>query len=290
MAKNIIIFRLVEVISVDDENDLGRIKVRFKPEDDDLTDDKLPFAIPLLPKVFHIIPKKGEMVLASSIDVTNGDTQRRYIGPVISDKKNINFEPYGLYSKIMFDGSRLSPDVAESNKPDTTGVYPEKEDVAVLGRRYSDIFLTENDVRLRAGVKLPSEGNANEIEFNKKNPAFIKLNYNPEEQTADNKNFNSTVSVVADNILLLGNTPKDGTNVEIDRKELLSDEKIKELIEKSHELPYGDKLVEFLIMFRDAFINHTHPFPTFIPCQTEEIINLKNYNLTTILSNCIRIN
>lgn len=283
-------FRICKVISVDDDSDAGRIRVRLIPEDNKTKDADLPYAYPLLPKMFHIIPKKGEAVYVDTQNVGDSRSIRRYIGPIISQNNHMLYEPFELKALSTMRGSRISPEVAESLKPETEGAYPTKEDVALMGRKYADIILTENDVRLRSGVKLVDDKNTSNVEFNSKNPAFLKLRYNPEEQHADNDSYNSTAAVVADKVLLLGNVPKDGNIITTDKKELLTDERIKELIEKTHELPYGDKLVEFLDMFIDVFVNHVHPFPIDPPCQTDDIVNLENYDLGTLLSNSIRIN
>ena len=282
--------RQVKVISVEDNNEGRRIKVRFKPEDNRLTDEELPFAFPFMPKIFNVMPKVGESVFAFTMEDDEGFTQRLYIGPIISQDNHLYYEPYELDSQTMFIGTRISPEPAESLKPNTKGAYPKKEDVAIEGRKNTDIILTEDDIRIRAGVKLCNEENKRNVNFNEKNPAFIKIKYNPEEQYADNDKYHSTAAIVADKLLLLGNSSKDGNVLKTDRDELISDEKLKELIEKSHELPYGDKLIEFLMMFRDAFINHVHPFPTKKPCSTDDIKNLQQYDLTTLISNSIRIN
>lgn len=283
-------FRICEVISIDDESDAGRIKVRLKPEDNSKPDSELPYAYPLLPKMFHIMPKVGEAVYVDTRNSNDATSLRRYIGPIISQNEFMYEEPYTLYATSTFPGSRISPMVGDSLKPETKGAYPNKNDVAVMGRKYSDIILTDNDVRLRSGTRLVNDKNTREVRFNDKNSAFIKLNYNPEIQQADNDDYNSTATIVADKILLLGNTPKDGNIITADTEQLITDQQLKELIEKAHELPYGDKLIEFLKMFVKAFVNHVHPFSTMIPCQTDQINNLKNYNLNNLLSNSVRIN
>ena len=284
------VVRLVKVISIEDENDGGRIKVRLKPEDNRLKDSELPYAFPLLPKIFHLIPKVGEEVMVFTSENDEGFSQRYYIGPVISQDNHMFYEPYEYDSRTMLMGTRISPEVAESLKPVTDGAYAKKDEVAVYGRKNTDVILTDNDVRLRAGVKVCEENNKKNVEFNSKNPAFIKLKFNPTEQYADNDKYNSTVSIVGDKVLLLGNVPKNNEIITTNREDLISDEKLKELIEKTHELPYGDILIEFLRLFRDAFINHVHPFPTMKPCATQEIKNLQSYDLTKLISNSIRIN
>ena len=281
-------FRICEVISIDDENDAGRIKVRLTPEDNSLRDSELPFAYPLLPKMLHVMPKVGEAVYVDNRSTTDATSLRRYIGPIISQKDFLYEDPFHLFATSTFPGSRISPMVGDSLKPETKGAYPKKEDIAILGRKYSDIILTENDIRLRSGTKLVDDNN--KVEFNNRNSAFIKLKYNPEQQQADNDTYNSTASIVADKILLLGNVPKDGNIITADTEDLITDDKLKELIEKSHELPYGDKLIEFLKMFVNTFINHTHNFATMSTCKSSDVKNLEKYDLTNILSNSVRIN
>ena len=63
-----------------------------------------------------------------------------------------------------------------------------------------------------------------------------------------------------------------------------------EIIEKAHKLPYGDVLVEFLNLFRDAFLKHTHNFPTMPTCPDPNVVNLSLFDTNEILSKNIRIN
>jgi hypothetical protein len=54
---------LGEVVSLNDPNGGERIKVRIRPGDNKIVEDeKLPFAYPLLPKMFHVKPKLHETV------------------------------------------------------------------------------------------------------------------------------------------------------------------------------------------------------------------------------------
>ena len=124
-------YRICEVISVDDESDGRRIKVRLTPEDNDVPDSELPYATPLLPKIFHIIPKVGESVYVINRNPQDATSERGYIGPIISQDNHIYYEPFELDSKTLFKGSRLSPEPGESLKPLTEGAYAKKEDVAL---------------------------------------------------------------------------------------------------------------------------------------------------------------
>ena len=72
-----LLFRLCEVLSVVDDNDGLRIKVRLYPEDVKYkTIKELPYCFPLLPKHLHINPKVGECVLVflstTKSNITNG--------------------------------------------------------------------------------------------------------------------------------------------------------------------------------------------------------------------------
>lgn len=51
-----------EVVSIDDPNEGGRIKVRIPDLNNKTSVDQLPFALPMLPKFFWILPQVGELV------------------------------------------------------------------------------------------------------------------------------------------------------------------------------------------------------------------------------------
>ena len=55
--------KFCKVISIDDDTDADRIKVRLAPEDNSKTLSEIEYAFPLLPKMFHVKPKVGEAVL-----------------------------------------------------------------------------------------------------------------------------------------------------------------------------------------------------------------------------------
>ena len=65
---------------------------------------------------------------------------------------------------------------------------------------------------------------------------------------------------------------------------------MQKIIEQAHKLPYGDVLVDFLILFVKTFAEHTHPYPGLPPCHTSDYINTISYDLNQILSESVRIN
>ncbi len=281
--------RTCRVISIDDPIGANRIKVRMLPEDaamsdeDIIADDKM-FAIPLIPLLIYMKPKVGEDVLVLTSVLNDGYSQRYYIGPVISQLNRIEADEA---VRSLFRGSPSYPDVNPENRVEETyGAYPSDTDIVISGRRNTDIQFKENDVRLRCGVKKSNVANRADFTFNEKDPAYIKLKY---YENNDEGDFKSTATIVADKINLLSHQAKDHYKI-TDRKDLIDDETMAQIVEKAHQLPYGDVLVEFLTLFRDAFVNHTHPFPTKKPCNTVEMQNLSAYNMDKILSNNIRIN
>ena len=53
--------------------------------------EDIPWAIPLMPKVFHILPKVGEAVLVISEYTNSNHSQRYYIGPIIAQPQYMKY-------------------------------------------------------------------------------------------------------------------------------------------------------------------------------------------------------
>ena len=82
--------RYCKVLSIKDDTDSDLIQVRIEPEDNGIKNDKkLPYAYPLLPKAFHVKPKVGEGVLVFVAIADDANSQRYYIGPVISQDQKL---------------------------------------------------------------------------------------------------------------------------------------------------------------------------------------------------------
>ena len=297
MAGEVQFIKVCNVVSVDDNTGMDRIKVRMIPEDNDLSDEQIiakknNYAFPALPKLLFVKPKVGECVLVICA-TNNGDTQRYYLGPVISQQNQINYDSYMTTARSMFKGSIIPPLASPSMDTDTDGAFPEDEDVYLTGRRNADIQIKENDIRMRCGVKKAPWAAKNKFKFNITDPAYILLRYyetdlnNSENGT---KKCNSVANIVADKINLLGTNSKDYYQL-TDRKDLITDEEMNKIIETAHQLPYGDKLVEILDIFRKAFQNHIHNHYLVPPNPgTIAMSQLSGYNLKSILSDTVRIN
>jgi hypothetical protein len=290
MEGKIPVVRYCKVISIDDDTDADRIKVRLCPEDNSKSIDEIDYAFPLLPKMFHIKPKVGEGVFVFMAITNDGNSQRYYLGPVISQDHRLFFDSYFAGGDSFLRGSYKKFDVAPRSIPANNGTLPNDDDVVVRGRKNGEIQITNDDVRLKAGVKLVNEENKYEQVFNSKNPAFAKVKYhlNPLYDGSQ-----SSAVVCADKIALLSpSSPNyyDLTN----RKDLISDEELNKVIESAYKLPYGEKLVDFLKVFVEAFVKHTHPYSMLPPnsFHTSEL-NTKKVELLdrgTILSDTVRIN
>ena len=203
MADGVNLIRICEVVSIDDNTDGNRIKVRISPREDFTPIDKLPWCVPLLPQMMHIKPKVGESVLILTAVAGRDMTLRYYIGPVISQMSHLPEEP-------ALDAKRVSPTNTERHDPATTndvdltnGSLPNDDDIAILGRKNSDVILTDNDVRVRCGVKLVKPENQRGFVFNTSNPSYLKLKYY-EDGLDEQKKIHSTATLVADKINLIG--------------------------------------------------------------------------------------
>jgi hypothetical protein len=308
--------RYCQVVSVSDDTDSDLIKVKILPEDSAYGEDysKLPYAFPLLPKMLHVKPKVGEGVFVFLTEEDNSMSQRYYIGPVISQDHRIFKDNY-LYATSFMRGTPFKPDIAPRTKSEMNGILPNDDDIVIRGRKNADIQITNDDVRIKSGVKVVNDGDEYDMWFNTQDPAYVKVKYHPDGlrkkevesvSYGGNKKFNvefkeqkeqvkSTVTVVADKINLLQNHSKEVEFKTTDNTDLITDDELKRALDEAYKLPYGEKLVEILSLFIDAFIKHTHPFSMLPPCNANGIPDLKDKKTEYLdngkmLSDAIRIN
>jgi hypothetical protein len=288
MNGDIQVVRFCKVISVKDDTDAGRIKVRLSPEDNSKDINEIDYAFPLLPKTFYVKPKVGEAVLIFLAVTNDGNSQRYYIGPLISQEHKLFFDPFFKGGDSFLRGAFKKFDPAPSMNPDTKGIIPRDEDVIIRGRKHADIQITEDDVRIKAGVKVVK--NSFLMEFNKKNPSYGKFKYHAKKLKDGS---HSTTTLVGDKIMLLSNTSPNHFEL-TDRDHLITDDEMNKIIESAYKLPYGEKLVEFLKTFVNAFAQHTHNFNRLPPnpAFTGALIKEKEMLLDKemLLSDTVRMN
>lgn len=263
------------VIDIKDEYDGCRIKAKILGADKRKTDDEIPYAFPLLPKHLQIKPKINEAVFVFLADGDKENGIRYYIGPIISQPQYLFKDPYAFGATTLIGNTGKKPSPSMSNNSQCDGVLPKDDEVALLGRKNSDIILGNDDLRIRCGVKSVNTNNTQLIAFNKQNPSFIKLKLHNNPIGGNNGQYmQSSATIVADEINLLSNYGTPYFNV-YDTNEQITDDVMKEIVNKGHLLPYGDKLVEFLLLFLQMFKSHTHKYSNLPPCPDEASENLE---------------
>ena len=259
-----------QVVSVEDlgsnkqKTDGERIKVRLLPSDKYKSIDNIPYAFPLLPKLIHVKPKINESVLVFVIDDNNQNSQRFYLGPIISQPQNLKMENH-FDSGRLLNGAFLQPNEAPSINSETQGCFCEDDDVSLYGRGNTDIILGDKDLRIRCSSRQFSL-NDRDFSFNRKNPSYIKLKEHDDLINKIGQNdSNTSATIVADEINLISNNGSPHFNV-VNNKEQIDDEEMKKIVKDAHLLPYGDVLVDFLQKFLQMFKSHTHKYSNSPPC------------------------
>ena len=142
------IIKIGQVESIDDEYAAGRIRARVVG---DRYNNETPYAYPLLPYMMHIKPKVGEAVLLIYSNLGNS-SQRFYIGPIIHQPQFVNKDNFRDAISLL-KGYNDSELVSVDRIPEAQGVYPKKDEIAIMGRKDSDLIFSDDDVRLRCGVR-----------------------------------------------------------------------------------------------------------------------------------------
>lgn len=294
------ILRFGRVTDVNDPYGAGRIKARTNFDNKTEENKDLEYYIPLLPKMLHVKPKVGELVLLFSMAPGKLNSFGYYIGPLISQPDKLFYEDAShamALTETGYYGWDVNP---ELKKGVQETLYPANDDVTLEGRKDAGLQLKDEEVRIKAGVKVV-ENNINPRN-NLTSPAFISLKYYPKNDY-ELDGFKSTATIVADKINLIGtpSSTEDPNTKEIpvtqnkdrfseEKDTLISDSAMKELLNKAHRVPYGDTLIEFLNILKTALANHVHPFPTMTPCEDENMKAVGDYDLESMLSDIVRIN
>ena len=295
------VVKMGHVESVEDDAGGLRIKARLA-QDGDQDVSKLPYSFPLLPKTFRTVPKVGEGVLVILSELGNNDSNRYYLGPIISQDQFQGEDKYdygrgGALS--LLQGGEVEPLTNLSKYEDTKGSFPLVGDIAVVGRKSEDIVLKEDEIDIRCGIRTepinnPDKNLVGNIMFNKLNPAYIQLKYKKGIGFSKKQEADSVINLVADKINLISHKINDNENndnniILTDKNELIKTSDMDSIMAKLHQVPYGDVLVECLEYIRGAIVNHVHPYPGMRPCIETYIMDLLGVNFYDILSNDVRI-
>jgi len=266
--KKISFIRLGTVINITDSTGLGRVKIRIKgPKtnggDDGRTNDELPWAFPLLPKHLNVTPKPNELVFVFSFTNEQDSIDRLYLGPIISQDQNLNFDSAITTATAGFSFGSLAPNQAINNIPQLKGIFPNENDISIQGRYNTDITQKDNEVIIRAGkfeTSAPNNSNPYSFTYNTRTQAYIQIKNNVNlPNTPPFENETGTVTnIVANKINLI--THKDGSprfNV-TNPDNLISDEELNRILDEAHQLPFGDILLEYLRLLKEALFAHVH--------------------------------
>jgi len=294
-----------QVESVEDSADGLRIKIRIK-QDGKTPLTKIPYAFPLLPKTFQSVPKVGEGAFVITAMSGNKESQRYYLGPIISQpqfQEKCDFNYGRGVATTLIDGGNLEPVEKISNYRETFGAFPNVDDVAVVGRGTQDIIMrsnketNSNEIDIRCGIrtdslesKKPGEGMKGKVVFNRLDPAYIQLKYKRNIGRGEDKEANSVINMVADKINIISN--KDENSFDLtDDKQLIDENDMENIMTLLHQVPHGDTLVSLLKVLINAIITHVHPYagmPPSIAGYTKESAEWLG-RLDTILSKHVRI-
>lgn len=258
--------RIGQVISINDLSGVGRIKVRIQGSkvnggDDGVDNNDLPWCHPLLPKHLQITPKVNEAVFVFILNDKSKNIDRLYMGPIISQEQNLSQDPFFFSALAGFSFSPTQPQQNVKNIPQIRGVFPNKQDITIQGRNNTDIIQKNNEIVIRAGKFQPNTqvgNNPFSFEFNSKTQAYIQLKNNI---TIPNEENGTVANIVANKINLI--THKNGSprfNVlnQTDNVDLISDEELNNILTTAHQVPFGDVLLEYLKLLKEALFAHVH--------------------------------
>lgn len=283
------IIREAKVLYADDGYDCMRIKVRLGGLDGTKTDEELPYCFPLLPKLMHITPKVGECVVVILEKNGAGDSNRFFIGPILSQPYFYEHELYDLTAMNGLQDAKVNMVQHPEKDPDNNGTLPDYDDVAIIGRENTDIVLKPEELRLRCGYKENPNGPVeSRLHFNKIDPAYIQMRYK-KMTDSNNREVNSVINVVADRINLLSRDSKNPFSL-TDQQDLITDDELQKILQQAHPLPFGDELMNFLKKLINIFRTHTHPYSMLPPSLTQPDVETLATNLDDMLSKAVRIN
>jgi hypothetical protein len=295
-----------QVESVRDDTDGLRIKVRIA-QDGETPLEEIPYAFPLLPKTFQVVPKEGEGAFVLTTMSGNKESARYYIGPIISQpqfQEKCEYA-YGRGNALAnIPGGLLSPLEKISNYKETFGSFPKVEDVAMVGRGSQDIIMRcnkvndSNEVDIRCGIRGSSiysnarngEALVGNVVFNQLDPTYIQLKYRKGITTAPKQEANSVLNMVADKINIISNKDENGFNL-TDSEELIIESELDDIMSKLHQVPHGDTLVKLLRVIIKAILTHVHPYAGMPPVVSGYVKESAEWleKLETILSKHVRI-
>ena len=264
-----VIIKIGTVVEVEDRFSTGTasgLRVRAKLDVDKKKNGDnsiIPWAFPLLPKTVQVVPKEGEAVLVIADEAGEFATsQRYYIGPLISQPQFNTYCP-SEHGTSLLQMASLKPLPAIDWHDGTAGSFPAKNDVALVGRGAEDIIMKYDDKKniseldIRAGIRKTQKADdvingspailGKNIIFNSVDPAYIQLKYKNAIATGSKNAANSIINIVADRINIMSNKDTEVSHDIHDKDTLVKESEMNNIMNRLHQVPKGDKLVELLL-------------------------------------------
>lgn len=307
------IIYIAEVVSIDDENDSGRIWAKIPNIDNkwatrlanaDSLESKALIrneiaAIPLLAKHVNIFPAVGESVFIFIQNHDRKHAERFWVGPLISQPQYLPLDDTIKNKSNLKAGGLAAPDTSPRFVPAAKGVFPRKHEISVQGRYNSDLIFRRNEVVLRAGQFQLEKPKGSTIPIFNTKQAYFKLNYDVPIGKANSSERGSVATMVADKLLFLTYTGKqndfseykltDGGNTNDAKGFELTEKTMAEILAKAEPAVYGNILLNYLLRINEFVERHTHPYVALPPDKDESVCNVLNYDLNTLLAQNIRL-
>lgn len=263
------LLKVGEVVSVNDPTGLHRIQVRIKGPiarggDDGVLDGDLPWCVSMLPLHLSAQPKPKEAVYIFNFSKDKQNIDRLFIGPIISQSQQLNFDPMYVSALRGFSFGSQVPDKSVDTIPELNGVFPDPQDISIQGRYNTDITQKTNEIVIRSGkfveTKVTST-NPFPFSFNSTTQSYIQLKNGviiQPKTTTQAAQIGTVVNVVGNKINLLthagGNPRFNITN----QDNLISDKEMANIIANAYSVPLGEIVLQYLQAVRAALIGHYH--------------------------------
>jgi hypothetical protein len=292
LNKNIYI---AKVVSVEDNNNTGRIKVFIDGIDQSKTPiNSLPYVYPLMSRIVHVMPKVGESVLVFFADSKKEKesqilSNRFWIGPIITNYENIGSDKVDFISdssdNIITKNLNFDPlQIKSKNKKNTERtIFPidnenALNEVNIIGRNNTEISQSDNKIKLRAGKhkkNKPSEPNF-------QNPVYSILEF-----IDDNTSYSLTAG---DEIYLISHKGR------FRFKKTITKDDLDEIKKNGQSMLYGELTIQYLRTLTEVFLNHIHQHPSTPPTYSQnslykiEDLRKELQNIENLLAKNIKIN
>jgi len=275
---------IARIVNIDEKGGI------YGGRDKDTPDDKLPFAIPLVPSFFNVTPIEGEMVILLLENPEINTSPRYWIGPIINSKLKLKFQSFREAVKIL-DYTKFGVNENIGNKPSPSRAWPEKSDVAIMGREDSMLLLKPREVYLNSGTFKKGT-----FDPNVEHPSYLQLRQF-DVKTTNQFNSNpieySQANLVSTSINLYSPRGKFRSN-DMQKFEVNNDlQNFGDIAVTLHPTVFGDELIKLLDIMIQFMRTHIHTPQS--PAVPDALMKrLEEYTISgklqDLISNHVRIN